>query len=278
MDKERGSVRQFTIALLIFASLFFGMAAAVFFIFVDTKPMSRLEYLNRAGRVAFFKFTGLPKLDEAETKFLYINSCTRKCHGKEVVERAKHTPREWELIVKRMRFVHGAGLTDNEDIAIARYLQKNYLSTIPTILSYEANRFLKKYLWKSDFGESDLYVDVIYTPVEYFKLIGNMSDAERYGVDDYIVFLVYLNTHQDKLQQFPMQKLSVLRDGGGRNYEVVDWKVTYESGDMHHREGILRFRKIRQDKGFMELSLMDLPGQKERIFRWEMPLPEFNGK
>lgn len=271
-------MRQFIIALLIFASLLLGMAVAAFFIFVDTQPMSRFEYLNAMGRSTLFKFTGMPKLDEAETKFLYSNSCTRRCHGKEVVERTKHTPREWESIVKRMRFVNGAELTDYEDIAITRYLQKNYLSNVPTILSYEANRFLKSYLWKSDFGESDLYVDVIYTPLEYFKLVGNIGDAEKYEVDDYVVFLVYLNTHQNKLPKLPMEKLAVLRDRDGRSFEPVDWKLTYESGDMHHMEGVLRFKKIKQEKGFMEISLMNLPGQKERMFRWEVPVPEFNGK
>jgi hypothetical protein len=40
----------------------------------------------------------------------------------------------------------------------------------------------------------------------------------------------------------------------------------------------LRFKKIKNDKGFMELVLKDLPGQKERFFRWELPVPEFNEK
>src|SRR3989304_2779561 len=244
--KEGSKVRQLFIALLVFATLLLIMAITAFFLFIDTKPLNRFEYLNTMARITAFKFTGLPRLDDAETRFLYNNSCTRRCHSRDVVERAKHTPREWEDTVKRMRSVNNARLTDSEASAITKYLQKNYLSNVPTILSYEANRFLKQYLWRSDFGESDLYIDVIYTPVEYFNLMGGTSDAEK---------------HKDS-----------------RTYEPTDWKVSYESGDLHHMEGVLRFKKVKNEKGFMELVLRDLPGQKERLFRWDLPVPEFNGK
>ncbi|MBI3755569.1 MAG: hypothetical protein HY265_05360 [Deltaproteobacteria bacterium] len=275
------------VAVFVFAAIILIIAITAFLLFIDTKPLSRFEYLNTMARLTAFKFTGLPGLDDAETKFLYNSSCTRKCHSRDVVERARHTSREWEDAVRRMRFVNGAKLTDNEAVQITKYLQKNYLSNVPTILSNEANRFLKQYLWRSDFGESDLYIDVIYTPVEYFNLMGGTSDAEKHNVQDYTVFLVYLNTHQDRLPQVLMERLAVLKDNDGRNYEPADWKVSYESGDYHHMEGVLRFKFIPEDfnrgkmkinKGFMELILKDLPGQKERLFRWDMPVPEFHGK
>lgn len=271
-------MRQFLVALLIFALFLAAAAAAAFFLFMDTKPLGRFEYLNTITRTTAFKFIGLPKLDDAETKFLYNSSCTRKCHSRDVVERARHTAREWEGAVKRMRSVNGARLTDNEAVQIVKYLKKNYLSNVPTILSNEANRFLKQHLWRSDFGESDLYIDVIYTPIEYFNLIGGASDAERHNAQDYTVFLVYLNTHQDRLPKAAVERLAVLKDADGRTYEPVDWKVSYISGDYHHMEGVLRFKKVRNDKGFMELILKDLPGQKERLFRWDMPVPEFKEK
>ncbi|MBI5047826.1 MAG: hypothetical protein HZB54_02575 [Deltaproteobacteria bacterium] len=271
-------MRQLLVAVFVFTSLLFIVTIVAFFLLVDTRPMSRFEYLNVVARVTAFKFAGLTELDETEMKFLYNNSCTRKCHSKDVIERTKHTPREWENVVNRMRLVNGVRLADNEAVAITRYLQKKYLSNVPTILSNEANRFLKQYLWRSDFGESDLYVDVIYTPMEYFKIIGGISDAERHNVNEYEVFLVYLNTHQEKLPKPFMEKLAVLKDKDGKTYEPVDWKVSYESGDLHHMEGVLRFKKIKNDKGFMELILKDLPGQKERFFRWEMPVSEFKEK
>lgn len=271
-------MRQFFAALFFFACLILLVALAAFFLLLDTGQMGRWEYLNTSARVEAFKFTGLPKLDEAEVKFIYNGSCTRRCHSRDVVERAKHTSREWEDVVKRMRFVNGARLTDREAVQIVKYLQKNYLSNVPTILSNEANRFLKQYLWMSDFGESDLYIDVIYAPLEYFKLTGGILDAEKYNVQDYTVFFVYLNTHQERLPNAAMERLAILRDKDGRVYEPVDWNVSYASGDFHHMEGVLRFKKIKDDKGFMELILKDLPGQKERLFRWEMPVPKFNGK
>ena len=271
-------MRQLFVAALIFASILLGISIALFFLLVDTRPMARLEYLNTIARITAFRFTGLPRLDDAETKFLYNSSCTRKCHSRDVVERAKHTSREWADVVKRMRFVNGVRLTDNEAAQIIMYLQKNYLSNVPTILSNEANRFLKQYLWRSDFGESDMYVDVIYTPIEYFKLTGGIGEQEKYNAQDYTAFLVYLNTHQGRLPQIFMERMAVLKDKNGRDYELVDWKVSYISGDYHHMEGVLRFKKIKNEKGFMDIILKDLPGQKERLFRWELPVPEFNGK
>lgn len=271
-------MRQFFAAFFLLLLILLCAATIAFFLFVDTRPMGSFEYLNETARVTIFRFTGFPKLDERETKFLYIGSCTRKCHGKDVVERTKHTSREWEDVVRRMRFSNGARLTEHEALQITRYLQKNYLSTVPTILSNDANKFLKQYLWRSDFGESDLYVDVIYAPMEYYNLMGGANDAEKYNIDEYTVFLIYLNTHQDRLPQPAMNKQAVLKDKDGRMYEPVDWKLSYESGDFHHMEGILRFKKIKNEKGFMELVLKDLPGQKERLFRWELPVPEFKGK
>lgn len=280
-------MRQILIALLIFAVVLLVTAITAFLLFIDTKPLSRFEYLNTIARITAFKFTGLPSLDDAETRFLYNNSCTRKCHSRDVVERARHTPREWEDAVKRMRFVNGARLTDNEAVQITKYLQKTYLSNVPTILSNEANRFLKQYLWRSDFGESDLYIDVIYTPIEYFNLTGGASYAEEQNARDYTVFLVYLNTHQERLPEAAMERLAVLKDKDGGIYEPADWKVSYTSGDYHHMEGVLRFKfvpedfnrgKVKNDNGFMELVLRDLPGQKERLFRWDLPVPEFKEK
>lgn len=119
---------------------------------------------------------------------------------------------------------------------------------------------------------------MIYTPVEYFSLTGGTSDAEKYNLQDYTVFLVYLNTHQDRLPKAAMERLAVLKDKDGGIYEPADWKVSYVSGDYHHMEGVLRFKKVKNDKGFMDLVLRDLPGQKERLFRWDMPVPEFHGK
>lgn len=271
-------MKQFLIVLPIFIFILAGLMGVAFFILIDPAPMGRWEYIYAMGRVTTFKYTGLVRLNEWETRLLYENACVRRCHSKDVVERARHTAREWEGIVQKMRLVNKVRLTGPEIITITRYLQKNYGSNVPTILSPSANHFLKQYLWKSDFGEGDLYVDVIYTPMEYFKLMGGIGDADRYGVDSHTVFLVYLNTHQDRLPPFPLERMSILKDGLGREYSPLDWKVTYESGDLHHREGVLIFQKVKGGNSFFELILRDLPGQRERVFRWELPIPEYSDK
>ncbi|MBI5286050.1 MAG: hypothetical protein HY878_00470, partial [Deltaproteobacteria bacterium] len=227
-------MKQFFISLLAFVSILLAIAVITFLILIDPSPMGRWEYLYTMGRLETFRFTGWGRLDGRETRLLYENACIRRCHGREVVERSRHTAREWEMIVEKMRLVNKARLTRNEITTITRYLQKNYGSNVPTILSVEANRFLKQYLWRSDFGESDLYVDVIYAPLEYFRLMGGMADAERYRVDKHTVFLVYLNTHQEKLSPFPIERLAILKDASDRKYTPIEWKVTYESGDLHH--------------------------------------------
>ena len=253
-------------------------SASFFFLFlIDTSPLTKSEYLITRAKFIVLRYGGLNTLDERDTKLLYESSCTRKCHSRDVVERARHTAREWETVMQRVRFVNRADVTDHEVPVILKYLQKNFFSTVPTILSPEANRYLKQYLWKSDFGESDLYVDIIYTPADYHTLVGGGGEYLGYSAEKYTVFLVYLNTHQSKLLHFEMEKLTILRDNTGREYKPVEWKVTYESGDLHHREGVMVFPKVNtKGNSFFEIVLRDLPGQKERLFRWDLPIPVFD--
>lgn len=236
--------------------------------------MSKWEFIYIKTRLALFRYTEVNTLKDGDDKFLYESSCARKCHSRDVVERTRHTAREWESVLQRMRFVNKADVRENEAVVIVKYLQKNFLSSTPTILSPEANKYLKQHLWKSDFGESDLYVDIIYTPIMYHTITGGGGETNGYNVKEYTVFLVYLNTHQNKLLPFEMEKLAVFRDNTGMEYKPVEWKVTYESGNLHHREGVLVFPKVKTDKGFIEIVLRDLPGQKERLFRWTLPIPE----
>ncbi|MBI5682603.1 MAG: hypothetical protein HZC45_05505 [Deltaproteobacteria bacterium] len=267
-------MKQFFTAFVIFAFFISATAIVLFLFFVDTSPVSKGEFIYTKTRLALFRHTGLNTLKEGDERLLYESSCARKCHSRDVVERTRHTAREWEAVIQRMRFVNKADVREKEGRVILKYLQKNFLSSTPTILSPEANKYLKQYLWRSDFGESDLYVDIIYTPVVYHTLTSGTGEALGYKVDEYAVFMVYLNTHQSKLLPFQMENLTILRDETGKEYKPISWKVTYESGDLHHREGVLVFPKVKTDKGFLEIVLKDLPGQKERLFRWDLPIPE----
>lgn len=280
-------MKTFFTALIVFA-VFLSLLAVLFFLFfIDTNPYSKSEYLYLNAKFIAFRHTGLNILSEEDAKPLYESSCARKCHSRDVIERARHTAREWEDVIQRMRLVNKANVKENESSVILKYLQKNFISNVPTILSPEANKYLKKYLWKSDFGESDLYVDIIYTPIEYHSLLSGTGETIGYNVDKYAVFLVYLNTHQNKLLPFQMEKLTLLRDDSGKEYKPIKWQVIYESGDLHHREGVIIFPNVKPvpasskqgtDEGFLEIVLKDLPGQKERLFRWELPIPAFDNR
>lgn len=261
-------------AIIISGAALILLASLVFMLFVGTEPFSKAEFIEDMVRLKAFRYTGLVNLDEAGVKTLYQWSCVGRCHGAAPVETARHTSREWRETIDRMRIKNGADVNEKERDAIAGYLRKNYGSNVPTILSPEANRYLKKYLWKSDFGESDLYVDIIYSPKEFFELMGEYTEMKRYGAGSGLVFKVYLNTHQGKLERWDIKTLAAMRFAGGE-LKPLDWTVLYESGDLHHMEGVLRFHKTLDPKdGFMEIILRDLPGQKERAFRWELPIPE----
>lgn len=271
------TLRTFFTALVFFIIFLSTLAILFFMFFIDTSPYSKSEYLYLNAKFIAFRYTGLNILSEEDVKPLYESSCARKCHSRDVIERARHTAREWEDVVQRMRLVNKANVKESESSVILKYLQKNFISNVPTILSPEANKYLKQYLWRSDFGESDLYVDIIYTPISYHALTSGTGESLGYNVDNYTIFLVYLNTHQNKLLPFQLDKLTVLRDSNGNEYKPIKWEIAYESGDLHHREGLLVFPKIKPniqtDKGFFEIVLRDLPGQKERLFRWDVPIP-----
>lgn len=267
-------MKAFLIATIIFIAFLATLTLAAFLILVDTSPVGKMEYLYEIGKLNVFRYTGLGSLNDAEIKMLYKNACTRKCHSRDVVERSAHNIREWEDIIRRMRSVNKARITESEAKVITAYLTKHYGSNIPTVLTAEGGKYLKKYLWRSDFGESDLYVDVIYTPVEYFNFVGGSSIVEGYRADGYTIFKVYINTHQNKLAPFLLEKLSLLKTSSGNEFRPILWKVIYESADYHHREGLLIFKKVDGNSTSMSLSLMDLPGQKERAFQWDLPIPE----
>lgn len=237
--------------------------------------MGKMEYLYQSGKLNVYRYTGLGNLSDSEVRLIYEGSCTGKCHSRDVVERSAHNVREWEEIIGRMRAANRANVTAHEARVITAYLTKHYGSNIPTILTLEGGKYLKKYLWRSDFGESDIYVDIIYTPVEYFNFVGGSNIVEGYGAGEYTLFKVYINTHQNKLAPYPLEKLALLKVGGN-NTELrpILWKVLYESGDNHHREGLLVYKKVDRSSGTMSISLMDLPGQKERVFQWDLQIPE----
>lgn len=266
-------MKTFFTSLSVFLVFLASLALMLFLILVDTSPMSKTEYLLQVGKFSLFRYAGVGSLDDREIELIYKGACTRKCHSRDVVERSAHTAREWEDIINRMGGINGASITKSEIMVITPYLAKRYGSNIPTVLSEQGGKYLKKHLWRSDFGESDLYVDLIYTPLEYFKVVGGSSKVGAYEAGDHLIFKVYLNTHQNKLDVYPLDKLAVLKTDDGKKIRPLLWKVVYDSSDFHHREGLLVFNKTGGDATSITVALNDLPGQKERLFQWRLPIP-----
>jgi hypothetical protein len=87
------------------------------------------------------------------------------------------------------------------------------------------------------------------------------SDAETWE------FNIVLDTHSQDLSD-DLAKSVVLLDGSGARYEPVAWDGAGPGG--HHREGVLRFRRITPQPGTIELLISRNGESGARVFRWEL--------
>ena len=139
--------------------------------------MGKGEYLYTMGKLLLFRHSVVKEITSQESELLFKSTCDRKCHSFNVIERARHTRKEWTGIVRRMQEANGVMITKPEEqAAIVEYVTENYFSTRPTLLSPEDERFLKKH-WKADFGEGDLYIDVFYTTPEIARVLGQYENV-----------------------------------------------------------------------------------------------------
>ncbi|MBI3327599.1 MAG: hypothetical protein HYZ81_12975 [Nitrospinae bacterium] len=89
---------------------------------------------------------------------------------------------------------------------------------------------------------------------------------------------VKLDTHAVDLDQYPLEKLAVLRDAQGQ--EIPALGVESPSGSGHHREGMLTFPGtdangklvLSPEAETLTLILRGIGGVPERVFRWQLPL------
>src|SRR5574340_1455759 len=146
-------------SLLIAVAVFLSLGAIVMFLafmyLTDQVPEDVINDIYRAGRLSLYKYGMVEKLSSKEVKRLYQDTCTRKCHGRDVIEKKPRTASEWESVIDRMKQPDRADMSDRQAETITYYLQSNFLSNVPTVLPEKTMKFVKKYLWKSDFGESD---------------------------------------------------------------------------------------------------------------------------
>ena len=182
------------LSLALFAAVLAAVSLLAFIYMIEPGPGGRLQYLATTGKLLAHKYQFVDRLGPAETRQLYLSTCTRKCHGKSVIERTARTALEWEQIVARMKLQAKAGFNDTEARTIVGYLQRNYLSNVPTILPEATMRFLKQRLWRLDFGESDLYFDIIYLPRGYRHLMPYLAFKSKPRDSDEALFIVYVNT------------------------------------------------------------------------------------
>ncbi len=268
-------MKTFIVSLAVFGALCAAVVLAASIFLMDLGPRAALNGLYTEGKLFLFRNDMIHSLSTGETARLYRATCTRKCHSKDVIEKRARTAPEWEWIVTRMKGPDRAGMTDRHARTIARYLQKHFLSNVPTFLPEKTMRFVRRHLWQSDFGADDLYLDVIYVPDIHTDLLPYLvvsnSDLDTEGT----VFVVFLNTHQGAIPPWSLAETATLRNGGGTSHKAVRWEVLYEDGQNHHKQGILSFPAIDETTATTLEVAIALPGMRKKVFQWELPVPAF---
>jgi hypothetical protein len=160
---------------------------------------------------------------------------------------------------------------------VAAHLKKYFLSTIPTVLPQAVMRLLKRDLWRMDFGDNDLFLDLIHLPLSHRSLVPYlvMKPGTTYTGEE-TLFIVYVNTHQGTVPRWDLSKLVTLSIGNGvAPLKPLAWQVLYEDDQQHHRQGLLTFPPIHLAEG-KEATLqmtVQLPDMPARIFQWSLPVP-----
>jgi len=270
-------MRQLVISLMLFVLLIGGLLFAGFAYLFEADSESRASYAYSSTRLFLHKLAVVDSLTPGEINRLYRSSCTRTCHSTDVIESAPRTALEWDWIVTRMKDPERADLSDRQARVITEYLQEYFLSSTPTILPEKAMRFLRKYLWKSDFGESDLYLDIIYIPLLHHSLIPYLvlNNSPPKAETAKVIFVLYINTHQGVIPPWEISDMAVLRNDKGIETKANSWQVAYVDGQNHHYQGLLSFPvNMQNESGLMEIEVK-LPGMRKRIFQWQLPIPLF---
>lgn len=90
------------------------------------KNILGLGILWLGGAAAFAHQDSLP---EGEGKAVVEMACTSRCHGANVVQRARRTPTQWQGVLDLM-IDRGALVKDEDYDAILAYLAKQLLATV----------------------------------------------------------------------------------------------------------------------------------------------------
>lgn len=93
-----------------------------------------------------------------------------------------------------------------------------------------------------------------------------------------LAFGVTLNTHSVDLDQYAIEKISILRDDKGKEIKASAWDGP--AGGGHHRSGMLFFSDkdtagkpfIKPETKFIEVVIKGIAGENERVFHWDLPV------
>lgn len=266
-------MKSILISLGAFLILAVTATVLVFIYLFHVPPEEIIDNVYNEGKLFLYKHDFVAKLSAAETKRLYQNTCTRTCHSSGLIEKKPRTAAEWEWVVNRMKAPDRADIPDRAAAAIKLYLQNNFLSNIPTVLPEKTMRFVKKHLWKSDFGDEDLYLDIIYIPRSHISLLPYLVASNEIPEGENAIFVVYLNTHQGTIPPWKLTRMAALNRDDGAEQQAVGWKVLYEDGQYHHRQGILMFPDLDESNTASLSVTIRLPGMRERVFQWALPVP-----
>ncbi len=265
------------LSLALFTLVLGTVSLLAFAYMIEPGPGGRVRYLATAGKLLLHRYNLIDELTPAETRRLYLSTCTRKCHSKDVIELTPRTALEWEQIVARMKTQAKADIAETEAQTIVEFLQRNFLSNVPTILPEATMRFLKKHLWRLDFGESDPSFDPLYLPRAYRYLMPYLAFKSKPRDSDEALFIVYVNTHTGILPRWSLADIAAIRIDGHREAKATTWQVLYEDGQQHHKQGILTFPAIQGGGGeqadFLEMAIRP-PAMRERMLRWRLPIPD----
>jgi hypothetical protein len=250
-------------------------AAALFAAFVHLTgqaPAALLEDLRGEGGILLYEYGMVDELSAAEVTRLYRGRCTRRCHGRDVIEQNPRTAAEWESVVARMKATDRAAMSDRLADAIARHLQNHFLSNIPTVLPPATMRFVRQHLWRSDFGDNDLFLDIIYVPREHLRLLRYLGVRDPPHEYRNALFVVFINTHRGSVPPWNLGETSTLRVDG-RRHDANGWEVLYRDGQQHHKQGLLTFPAFDPGQSTELEVTVQLSGLGTRTFQWRLPVP-----
>ena len=79
------------VSLALFLALGGVLALFAFMYLADLRPADAIDSIRDKGIQALYRFRIVENLSAAETTRLYQQSCTRRCHGRDVIEKSPRT-------------------------------------------------------------------------------------------------------------------------------------------------------------------------------------------